>query len=523
MIDAAARWYAAQLAGAARPREILAARGVDAAAIARFGIGFAPPKPSVAGCSLAPEQLGAAGLMFEVSEGRDAGLWRDRFRNRIMIPIHDARGRAIGFGGRGGDGMDPKYLNSPDSAMFDKGRVLFNLHRASAPARAARRLVIVEGYFGVIALDAAGIPETVASMGTALTEHQLERAWRVVDCPVLLFDGDAAGRRAALRVAERALPFVGSSASVSARSLQIGMLPEGQDPDDAVRGAVSLDEGRAAIEAAIVAAVPLARFFFDRVVEGAEKGGPEGVADIWRRLEASARTIRDDETRAQYLAAWRARFEREVSLSAASMPTLPPLHAQIEAEGGGYAWPEAEDESERRLIMITRRLLDIRRQRAELTRAANDVLAMAKAIGFDRNALNAVVRDIEADAAGREDHEAAWALYRRVLGVKPYTNADGDMVVPLAGQAARDLLEYKKKLDIWNLECDELEKRLGVAETERVSSEACDAHDEALKAVLASPAPTLAAVLHKLRLIDEWGLDNSGIIADMERFAQMRA
>lgn len=156
---------------------------------------------------------------------------------------------------------------------------------------------------------------------------------------------------------------------------------------------------------------------------------PEARAALWQRLEDLARGIEHDETRAQYLAVWRARFDREVSAAADVAAPLPPLHAVIEAEEGGYAWPEEVSESERRLIMIVRGVMELRAQRAEISQMIRDRIAVAKAIGFDGKAINAVIRDLEADSAVREGHEALWALYRRVFGVKGPMN---EAVLPSA-------------------------------------------------------------------------------------------
>jgi DNA primase catalytic core len=259
VLDQAAHWYAKQLASAADVRAAIEARGISAASIDKFDLGFAPPRTGVAACGVAPEALEAAGLLMP-DEGR--GGWRDRFRSRVMIPVHDARGRIVGFAGRihgqhGGD--PPKYINSPDSPHFDKGDLLFNLHRAAPAARSARRLIMVEGQLDVIALDQVGIAETVAPMGTAVTDRQLERAWRATHCPVLLFDGDAAGRKAALRAAERAMPHVGPG-----KSLLVATLPEGEDPDSLARSG-----GRDAVEAAIAAAKPLNDWLWETLLEAA--------------------------------------------------------------------------------------------------------------------------------------------------------------------------------------------------------------------------------------------------------------
>jgi DNA primase len=159
-LERAAAWYARQLQADARAGEALAARGITPASIDRFQLGFAPAKKGVAGCGASAEALAAAGLLTE--DGR-SGAWRDFFRTRLMIPVHDSRGRVVGFAGRihGGSatGDSPKYINSPESDHFRKGDLLFNLHRAAPAARAARRLIIVEGQFDVIALDQAGIGE----------------------------------------------------------------------------------------------------------------------------------------------------------------------------------------------------------------------------------------------------------------------------------------------------------------------------------------------------------------------------
>lgn len=142
---------------------------------------------------------------------------------------------------------------------------------------------------------------------------------------------------------------------------------------------------------------------------------PEAISAIWHRLESLARSIRDDETRVQYLAAWRARFEREFPTTSAP---IAPLHALTRADDGDYVFPESENDSEARLHQIVRHVLRLRQERRGIADDIKDALGMAKAIGFDPKALNAVMRDIEADSAGREDHEALWALYRRVIGVR---------------------------------------------------------------------------------------------------------
>ena len=218
VMQAAQDWFAANLASAAgtEARDYLERRGLDPGTIARFGFGWAPD-----GRGALKEALGRfgepllieAGLLIALDEEAGAASNRepyDRFRGRVMLPIHDARGRVIAFGGRilAAESKAPKYLNSPDTPLFDKGRTLYNLHRAGPASRKSGRIVVVEGYMDVIALAAAGIDEAVAPMGTALTEDQLALLWRLADKPVLCFDGDAAGQRAALRAVSRALPLL---------------------------------------------------------------------------------------------------------------------------------------------------------------------------------------------------------------------------------------------------------------------------------------------------------------------------
>jgi DNA primase catalytic core len=315
VLAAAAAWYSGQLHAMPAAIDVLMDRGLSIATIARFGLGLAPRARSVSACGVSPASLEAAGLLLE----RD-GLLADRFRGRIMIPIHDARGRCVGFGGRAtSEKQDPKYLNSPDADHFDKGRLLFNQHRAAPAARAAKRLVVVEGYFDVIALDDVGIAEAVAPMGTALTVEQLQRLWRIEPSPVLLFDGDGAGRRAAVRAAERALPMVGAvfAGSGLPATLSIAMMPEGRDPDDMARAPAEEDGGRDGIEAILAAAQPLSAFLWGACLREGHLATPEGKAGLWRRLAVLAMTIVDQETREQYLSDWRARFD-------AAFPPPPP-------------------------------------------------------------------------------------------------------------------------------------------------------------------------------------------------------
>ncbi|QNE30922.1 DNA primase [Sphingomonas sp. NBWT7] len=291
VMQAASEWFAGQLAGleGAAARELLDRRGISAATARAFGFGFAPDtrgKLRAALKQFGDAMLIEAGLLISV-DGKEP---YDRFRGRLMIPIRDQRGRVIAFGGRIiGDG-EPKYLNSPDTPLFDKGRTLYNLDRALPAARKADRVFVVEGYMDAIALAQAGIGETVAPLGTALTEHQLERLWRIADVPALCFDGDAAGQKAAIRAAHRALPMLAPG-----RSLSFVTLPEGQDPDDLVRAS-----GSDAFEAVARQRKPLVSVLYQSARAEALTDTPEGRAGLRQAVVDLADKIESKFVQAEY-------------------------------------------------------------------------------------------------------------------------------------------------------------------------------------------------------------------------------
>lgn len=290
-------------------RDYLKGRGLTRTAAESFGLGFAPDSFSALkdelmqqGASL--DVLVESGLLIE-PEDKTRDPW-DRFRNRIMFPIHDARGRLVAFGGRAMEkDAKAKYLNSPETPLFHKGKLLYNYPKArkalSDPKNRARGLIVAEGYMDVIALSRAGFTHAVAPLGTALTEDQLELLWRVGPEPTLCFDGDKAGLRAAFRSIERALPKLKPG-----HSLRFALLPEGQDPDDLIRA-----EGSPAMQAVLDKAVPLVDMLWRREVEAAPLRTPEDKAGLKDRLFAALRDIGHDEVRAQYKTALLERFDRE--------------------------------------------------------------------------------------------------------------------------------------------------------------------------------------------------------------------
>jgi len=299
-----AKYYAEQLNGlaGADAREYLKRRDIDAAVAQRFGIGLA--SDSRTALKRALEKLGEdklieTGMLIKPEEGGDS---YDRFRGRLMIPIRDARGRVIAFGGRILGQGEPKYLNSPDTPLFDKGRTLYNIDRAGPASRSARRLIVVEGYMDVIALDRAGIAEVVAPNGTAVTEAQLERMWRLDPSPILCFDGDSAGKKAAVRAALRALPHVRPD-----RTLRFVELPAGQDPDDLVRSG-----GREAVEALLADPEPLDARLWRHELEAQPLTTPEARAGLRQRLIDHAATIADPALARLYRDEWLRRFDEAV-------------------------------------------------------------------------------------------------------------------------------------------------------------------------------------------------------------------
>ena len=287
----------------ARGRGYLADRGLGAPTQARFRIGYAGPERFAL-----KEALGAKGVpvadMVEAGlliGGEDVPVPFDRFRDRVMFPITDLRGRVVAFGGRALEKDAPaKYLNSPETPLFHKGGLLYNGFSARAAAHAGARVVAVEGYIDVIALVEAGFPAAVAPLGTALTEEQLALLWRMAPEPVLLFDGDKAGRRAAWRALDLALPHLKPGVSIA-----FGTLPEGQDPDDLARAG-----GREAVQAVLDGARPLSDVLWARETEQLSLDTPERRAALEARIGEVIGVIADETVRRHYRSELMARFRR---------------------------------------------------------------------------------------------------------------------------------------------------------------------------------------------------------------------
>jgi DNA primase len=298
VMELAAKFFADTLASrhGAKARGYLADRAISPAVQLQFRIGYAPGDTQTR--FALKEHLGAQGIPVEdmveaglLIAGDDIPVPYDRFRDRVMFPITDIRGRVIAFGGRALEKDVPaKYLNSPETPLFHKGDNLYNLAPARLAAHNGSAVVVVEGYVDVIAMVGAGYPASVAPLGTALTENQLALLWKMADEPILCFDGDKAGQKAAWRAADLALPHL-----LPGKSLRFALLPEGQDPDDLARSG-----GRGAIEEVIAAARGLADVIWSRELEGGTYATPERRAALEARVQELSNGIRDEKVRRYY-------------------------------------------------------------------------------------------------------------------------------------------------------------------------------------------------------------------------------
>ena len=449
----AQKWFAANLrrsAGVAT-RDYLARRGLPEDQWERFGLGYAPNdreglKSALVQRGARPGDLVEAGLLIAPEGG---GAPYDRFRDRLMFPILDARGRIVSFGGRA---MNPddraKYLNGPESPLFHKGATLYGLPEArrilGAASNSDQALIVVEGYMDVIACQRAGLP-AVAPMGTALTEEQMAVLWRVSSEPVLCFDGDAAGLRAAYRAVERALPLLKPD-----RTFSFAMLSGGMDPDDLLR-----EKGASALRDAMAATKPFARVLFEKEVAAAGPlDRPEREAGLLASLRKSAASIGDPDlsrTYKEYLVgaffrlvrpseAERSQANKAIYRDRKARQTLNVLDATPEAKAaavllstappplvsavvnGLIAYPDVVQAHAE--LLTTRAIGD-----ADLSRMINDLVSLT----YDRAAFGSGLLRSRLIALGHE------ATLRRVDRTAPLAHAPFSSQDALPDQARADL------------------------------------------------------------------------------------
>ena len=329
VMELAAKFFETTLASraGAKARGYLADRSLDPATQIKFRLGYATNerfalKEHLGSHGIPVEDMVEAGLLVS---GDDVPLPFDRFRDRVMFPITDLRGRVVAFGGRALEkDSQAKYLNSPETPLFHKGATLYNIATARQAAHDGAPVIAVEGYVDVIAMVTAGFAATVAPLGTALTEDQLALLWKMADEPVLCFDGDKAGLRAAYRAVELAMPRLKPG-----KSLKFALLPQGQDPDDLVRSA-----GREAVMEVIAAARPLADMLWARETEGHSFATPERRAALEARINEVTSGIADDSVRKYYRQDFNARLAQFFA------PAQAPRGNFQRGQGQGQNWRE---------------------------------------------------------------------------------------------------------------------------------------------------------------------------------------
>jgi DNA primase len=372
VMEMATRFFEERLQSAdgAKARAYLRERGLAAATQQTFRLGYAPDsrnalKEHLAGKGVGRDQIEACGL---VVFGDDIPVSYDRFRDRIMFPIPDSRERIIAFGGRAMSAdVAAKYLNSPETELFHKGNVLYNFARARKAMGKDGTVIAVEGYMDVIALAQAGFGNVVAPLGTALTENQMELLWRMTGEPVLCFDGDKAGLRAAWRAADLVLPNVQPG-----RTARFALLPEGQDPDDLVRAS-----GSAAFQTVLTEARPLSELIWMRETAGGVFETPERRAELEKTLRELASRIKDESVKFHYLQDMRERVQAFFGRDRPKAPWQPNGRDQREkTQGGQFSKPGAANGRLAASERLTRSAMVKRSGSAMTVREATIIVAL---------------------------------------------------------------------------------------------------------------------------------------------------
>jgi DNA primase len=394
-LETAAVWFEAELrrpAGAGA-REYLERRKLPESEWSRFRLGFSPPgrtalKDYLIAKGALPRELAAAGVLIVPEDGGEA---YDRFRDRIIFPITDGRGRIVSFGGRA---MDPKarakYLNGPDTELFDKGRVLYGLPEARRLLHAGgdgAALVVVEGYMDVIACQRASVA-AVAAMGTSLTETQMELLWRLHAEPTLCFDGDRAGMQAASRAIDRALPLLQPG-----KSFKFALVSGGKDPDDILR-----EQGAAALKVQLGTTTPFIDALFTRERDSGPLERPESRAGLKQRLRSAAKTIADADLATAYREALMTRFdtlfEAPRQLASRAPKTAPGAKWSRFAPPPTSAKPEAREAARRLAGALDPIAAALARQAIADPAVLDDHLETFEARGFGDPALDDLAKEI---------------------------------------------------------------------------------------------------------------------------------
>lgn len=440
-LDGACRFFQAELksAGGRPALDYLRGRGLDDDAVETFRLGFAPPDSqallkALAGIGIGEDLAIEAGLARKPEDGRAAYSF---FRNRVVFPVADARDRVVGFGARLMAGDGPKYINSADSPLFQKGHLLYGLSRARRAAHDGAPVVVAEGYMDVIALVRAGFNGAVAPLGTAFTEHQAQLIWRFCREPVVCFDGDDAGRAAAGRAAERLLPLLRPDHTV-----KVALLPAGQDPDDLLRA-----HGPRAMAEVIEAARSLADVIWDLECARHHLTSPEGRAGLQAALDAQAGRIADATVARFYRQEFTERVRRAFQPAADSgrpgerrpwrparrgaLPNAAPLGPRPSRSVGAGLAPE-------RLILAAL-LADPRRFEAMAEQIGELVFEHPDDIGVHRALCSALMQHPDLDSSALSDHFAQIGLEETVARIGERIRAEG--VDWLAGAAAPEQLD----------------------------------------------------------------------------------
>lgn len=306
VMEAAAHWFESQLVSQAglEGKKYIQKRGLNKDTIKKFRLGFAANNRTalkmamLARPEITEEMLIEGGLLIKPDDGGES---YDRFRHRVMFPITDRQGRVVGFGGRAlSDHAKAKYLNSPETPLYHKGRLLYNLSGARKAAYEKGRVLVGEGYMDVIGLSQAGFDEAVAPLGTAVTEDQIRELWRLAPEPMMCFDGDKAGQRAAVRVVERTLPLLKPG-----HSLKFVYLPDGEDPDSFVAG-----QGARAFEKLLSEGRPLAQLLWNEMINNVEFDTPEQRAGLEQKIAKTLSEIKDQTIRGYYESDFQKRLKK---------------------------------------------------------------------------------------------------------------------------------------------------------------------------------------------------------------------